>query len=451
MRAKTKTGLIAFLILPAALAAAQAPSGSMMDLLDAVDKLDKLEKSEFNDLIHKARSCARSRDFSCAEQNLSRGTRLANSSKDRQLLSDTQSMIDDEKRLALREEEHRRVQLANAERRAREAQEQADRSALVGMIAGAVTSAAIQLQHERAAQRVLSDQIRAGLNISPSSPSPAPSAAATGNQQRVPQQSSAPAPTRSQNNSTPISAPSGPNTQPITRAPAGPIPQPVAQAGPPPARTAEAGSTLLDSTNRTTKGDLRPMDHCDSPSRAYAIDCQRRVAPTAPSQQPSGPKPGTSNAGGPIALPNLPMQVVPPPLPNINPVPYSEAPVARAPVRGANGESAMGCLNVTSKKSPFDERLVEVAINNRCGERVFVVWCSDGLAYSRERCGQGPRSGYFTHHATIEAGGSKTFEIGPNASYSYNGCKGEMSFGNQGEFRDSGTGQIECLINRNRM
>lgn len=448
MTAKFKLTLIAMMVQLLAVMPLYAAADSILDLMDQVDKLDKLEKVEFNEFINRARSCVKNRDFSCAEQNITRSTKLANSSNDRQMISDTRSMIEQEKILIKREEDQRQVQLAEAEKRAREAQDRADTKALFGAIASAVTSSAIQLQQERAAQRVLSEQIRSGLYAKPSSPTTSPAPASTISQSQTQQRVSSTGQSIPQSNQLASAATYSQSLQSVSRN----APPSANQTNTQPTQTVQAGTSSVDSTSRLSRGEMRPVDPCDSPSRVYAIPCQRGSGPTTPSRPSTAPNPSVTSPNTVITAPTLPVPVAPFPTTTIRPNPYVvDAPAGGSLERRANGESAMGCLNATTKKSPFDEKLVEVAISNRCGEPVFVLWCSDGLAYSRERCGQGPRSGYFTHHATIEVGGSKTFEIGPNASYSYNGCKGTMSFGNQGEFRDSGTGQIECLINRNRM
>jgi hypothetical protein len=107
-------------------------------LLEMSDRLDKLEKSDFNDTIEKADSCTRKRNFKCAESELDKAGKIANSSQDKRLLLTSRESLAREKQLVeeerrRREEEERRREeeqrLAEQQQREAEAAEMARRNA----------------------------------------------------------------------------------------------------------------------------------------------------------------------------------------------------------------------------------------------------------------------------------------------------------------------------------
>ena len=99
------------------------------------------------------------------------------------------------------------------------------------------------------------------------------------------------------------------------------------------------------------------------------------------------------------------------------------------------GESAQRCVDASSSNG-------KVTFTNNCGEKVFVIWCGD-LTYSKKRCGDGPKGGFYTQSSNIDDGESKTTEI--KGQYSYAACKGSISFGNDGEYEDNARGGYRCL------
>ena len=109
------------------------------------------------------------------------------------------------------------------------------------------------------------------------------------------------------------------------------------------------------------------------------------------------------------------------------------------------GESANLCLTATSlgteKRGSKDTNQIE--ITNNCGQDVFVLYCGDLWATSR-RCGSSPKS-YYTHSSNLGPNKSTDFNVLANGSYQYAGCMGGISFGNDGEYRDEGSGSISCL------
>ncbi len=100
------------------------------------------------------------------------------------------------------------------------------------------------------------------------------------------------------------------------------------------------------------------------------------------------------------------------------------------------GESAQRCVSASSDSKG------KVTFENNCGEKVFVLWCGD-LKYSKQRCGDGPKGGFYTHSNNIPAGGEVTTVV--NGRYRYAACKGGISFGNDGEYDDNPDGSYRCL------
>ncbi len=83
-------------------------------------------------------------------------------------------------------------------------------------------------------------------------------------------------------------------------------------------------------------------------------------------------------------------------------------------------------------------------VTNNCSDQVFVIWCGD-LQYSNQRCGDGPKGGYFTHSDNLRPGQSKDLAVKSNGRFSYGACYGTISFGNSGEYRDYPNGNYDCL------
>lgn len=91
-----------------------------------------------------------------------------------------------------------------------------------------------------------------------------------------------------------------------------------------------------------------------------------------------------------------------------------------------------------------------VKFSNRCGEKIFVIWCGQ-LKHTNKQCGEGPKdagkagksAGFYTHSANIEPGGSTTMQA--KGQFRYAACKGGISFGNDGEYTDDASGGFRCL------
>jgi hypothetical protein len=100
------------------------------------------------------------------------------------------------------------------------------------------------------------------------------------------------------------------------------------------------------------------------------------------------------------------------------------------------GESAQSCVNAESGGGG------KVTFTNNCSEKVFVIWCGD-LKYTKKRCGDGPKGGFYTHSNNIGPGDDVTTHV--NGQYRYAACKGSISFGNDGEYEDNANGGFRCL------
>ncbi|MBE9515356.1 MAG: hypothetical protein IME93_00110 [Proteobacteria bacterium] len=89
---------------------------------------------------------------------------------------------------------------------------------------------------------------------------------------------------------------------------------------------------------------------------------------------------------------------------------------------GNPGKSAMDCVRASTDGE-------ELTFKNRCGKRIFVVWCGN-LKYSKKRCGDGPKNSYYTKSANIDAYGKNSTLI--KGRYQYAACVGRIGFGTKG-------------------
>lgn len=101
----------------------------------------------------------------------------------------------------------------------------------------------------------------------------------------------------------------------------------------------------------------------------------------------------------------------------------------------ASGESAQSCVDARTNGDTL-------TFKNNCSEKVFVLWCGD-LKYSKKKCGDGPSGGYYTQSTNIAPGKESTTQI--NGKYQYAACKGGISFGNDGKYKDYSDGTVTCL------
>ncbi|MGE5525373.1 MAG: hypothetical protein ACM3SS_16795, partial [Rhodospirillaceae bacterium] len=131
MNAELKRSLASVGLLSGILFAAPV-YGDIKDLLEMSEKLDKIEKQDFGEAIDKANTCTRARDFSCTNSWLAKASKLANGSRDKQLLAAAQQNMADEKARVAEEERQRAEEqrrIAEAEERLRIAEAEAARRA----------------------------------------------------------------------------------------------------------------------------------------------------------------------------------------------------------------------------------------------------------------------------------------------------------------------------------
>jgi hypothetical protein len=115
-------------------------------------------------------------------------------------------------------------------------------------------------------------------------------------------------------------------------------------------------------------------------------------------------------------------------------------------VSAANpGKVVMECVETERERSEYDNG-DELEFQNTCGFDIFVIYCGD-LRYSDRECGDGPDDGYYTHSRNIEAGDSYSIDLdkGQNKNVSYGACKGGISFGNDGHYKDFPNASFNCM------
>lgn len=99
------------------------------------------------------------------------------------------------------------------------------------------------------------------------------------------------------------------------------------------------------------------------------------------------------------------------------------------------GESAQHCVTAIVSGDTL-------TLKNICSEKLFVLYCGD-LKYSNRKCGSGKHGEYYTHSSNLNVGEESSIKI--NGRYQYASCKGNISFGNDGEYKDFSDGSFECL------
>lgn len=100
------------------------------------------------------------------------------------------------------------------------------------------------------------------------------------------------------------------------------------------------------------------------------------------------------------------------------------------------GRDAQQCVSVDAKRG-------EVNFTNNCNEQIFILWCGD-MKYSKERCGDGPKSSFFVFSNNLSPGRSSSIKIQDGGSYSWAACYGGISFGKEG-YEDYPDGSYKCL------
>jgi hypothetical protein len=105
-----------------------APAFAAMDqsLLEMSEQMDGIDKQDFQSAINKANTCTRARNFSCAESELAKAAKSANSGQDKKTLLASQTGLNNE-RQALADEIRRAEEERLAQIRRDEEEEQAQR------------------------------------------------------------------------------------------------------------------------------------------------------------------------------------------------------------------------------------------------------------------------------------------------------------------------------------
>ena len=101
------------------------------------------------------------------------------------------------------------------------------------------------------------------------------------------------------------------------------------------------------------------------------------------------------------------------------------------------GEDARSCVDANSTPEG-------VILTNNCSENIFVLTCGD-LKYTKKRCGDGPRGGFYTQSNNIAPGESSSTYLKNNGRIEWAACKGSISFGNDGNYKDFPGGGYQCL------
>ncbi len=108
---------------------------------------------------------------------------------------------------------------------------------------------------------------------------------------------------------------------------------------------------------------------------------------------------------------------------------------------GNPGKDAIDCITASTNSKSTSNLVFE----NRCGYKVFVVWCGE-LKWSKKRCGDGPRNTYYTQSANIKPYGKKYTTLKRRGGYSYAACQGSIGFGSKGIVHPaSRNGSYRCV------
>lgn len=372
-----------FLFLALASGGALAAKGP--SLLDMSDQLDKIEKQDFQAAIDRANACIRSRNFPCAEAEHAKAAKAANSAQDRTALAASRQGLANAKQ-QLANEIRQREMLAQAEARrveqeAREREEEEEQERRA--------QEEQEAEHERR-ERLASDE--------EDRQSTSEYYAAIGAQilQR--------------------GADDAARLNRIDRQTNAALDE---------SRRVRAEQAAARESERAAAREARRVARETRPS-APAYQPQAVVIPPSTSGQRTEQGAGRAGSGRAGAGGAAGAEAT-------NDTRSDE----RRPTVWRNpGESAQRCVSARSTGGG------KVAFTNNCGEKVFVIWCGD-LKHTKKRCGDGPKGGFYTHSENIGAGDEATTDV--NGPYRYAACKGSISFGNDGEYQDNGSGGVQCL------
>lgn len=452
------------------------------DLLEMSEKLDKIEKQDFGEAIDKANGCTRARDFACTNSWLAKASKLANGSRDKQMLAGAQQNMANEK-ARIAEEERQRAEeqrrIAEAEERLRIAEAEAARrasessgpsttmqlfqmgTAIMGAVAAEkarMAASAVNSTRSSSGGLPLADLSaeRRAIEKARADAAAAQRAREQANVARVASANTATAtPQRSggdlreqtiasrmaaANTASPTTVQRQPVQVAASNASVYPTPQPIIEPfrekcppGFKPAThpngvpmTAPAGGYCVeDPTSRATSGSTGNRQGNGSTVANAGQD------PTqgAEGRGSSRPTPVSTTSPTSSTSPKTPDSSL-----NRN-----------DPTNGQQqtGEDAMQCITVTNLKDG------EVQLTNNCSEKVYYFYCGD-FKYTRDRCGdgskKGTRGGFYTHGGNLHPGDSHNLlRLNPNGTYRYGACKGSVAWSLDGMIRDRADGSYTCL------
>ena len=114
------------------------------------------------------------------------------------------------------------------------------------------------------------------------------------------------------------------------------------------------------------------------------------------------------------------------------------------PPAGSGGANASGCVAMSRGVDTVTGK-DKVTLTNNCGKPIFILYCGD-LAYSTLKCGND--SNYFTHSYNSkpdEISRVDSKAVKPNGNFRWGACFGQMSFGNEGNYKAYADGSYVCL------
>jgi hypothetical protein len=394
---KIKLPLYAFGLAALVLFIAPLPaSANLNDLLEMSEKADQADKQDFQGALDSANDCTRTRNFSCSEELLRKAAKLASDNKDRQALnSATQNLHAEQQRVKeealAKAERERQIQLAEnrrreeedrAEQRRREEEESNRSSGSSGGGWGAAFAQAMPGIIQSMNQVAEQDMI---------------------NRQR---------------------------SQELIR-----------QAQDERRAQEEAARRAQERAAADRREEERASQRTAYDRRAQeqrAADDQRAQNERAAREQQAREERAAEARRAQEAERQRQAQIIRNQASAYNPPSLAQNTVNSGAGNSASttrktGESAQNCV----RASVSGETLT---FQNSCGEHVFVIWCGD-LKYSKKKCGDNGM--YYNMSANIETGGETTAQI--SGQYRYAACKGGISFGNDGNYRETSNGGVECL------
>lgn len=110
----------------------------MLDMLDMMDALDQLEQMDFDDAANEAKTCIKSRNYSCATNKINSAKQFAYNDDTQLQVKNLYALLEQEKRQEQREIERERAERLAEERRRQEEQSSNQASAWATVLGSAV-------------------------------------------------------------------------------------------------------------------------------------------------------------------------------------------------------------------------------------------------------------------------------------------------------------------------